>query len=164
MATAALSPASGEAAPQKQLTVYSVATGVQYINSADDAARGAVNNPFDPAVNKLHPKTSSSGIGPFAGDVVVYAINLYSGKSLKRHAGSGVYTCYFNYDKNAFCDAYYQFPGDDTVVAAGPIDFKKNGFTIVITGGTKKYVGARGEIRVVASGRASQRIEFQVLG
>ena len=46
------------------LTVYSVATGLQYINTADDRARGHVNNPLDSTANKLAPKSSGSGKGP----------------------------------------------------------------------------------------------------
>ncbi len=40
----------------RKLTVYSVASQVQYLNNADDEARGMTNNPFDTALNKLRPK------------------------------------------------------------------------------------------------------------
>ena len=131
--------------------MYSVATGLQYINSADDSARGHVNNPFDSATNKLAPKSSGGGDGPFAGDIAVYSVDLYSDSTLKRHAGSGVYTCYFNYDQHALCQAYYKPSAGGTLVASGPIDFKTSGFTIVITGGTKKYLGVRGEVKVATA-------------
>ncbi len=42
--------------PEHSMTIYSVATNVQYLNNADDEARGSTNNPFDPATNKLKPK------------------------------------------------------------------------------------------------------------
>ena len=51
-------------ATKRVVTVYSVATGLQYINSADDSARGHVNNPLGSADNKLAPKRSGSGDGP----------------------------------------------------------------------------------------------------
>jgi hypothetical protein len=146
------------------LTVYSVATGLQYINTADDRARGHVNNPFDGSTNKLAPKSSAGGDGPFAGDVAVYSVNLYSSLTLKQHAGSGVYTCYFNYDQLALCQAYYKLKGGSTLVASGPIDFKTSGFTIVITGGTNTYLGVRGEVNVaVAKVKKAQRVDFELI-
>ena len=159
-------PASSSSAATSGLSsviVYSVPIGVQFINSADDAVRGKINNPFGAAVNKLAPPLASSGNGPDAGDVAVYGVNLYAGKTLQRRAGSGVYTCYFNYSRTAFCEAYYELAGASTLVASGPIDFSSSGFTIVITGGTKKYLGARGEVRVVAAPRNAQRIDFRLL-
>ena len=156
--------AGAGAAGHRVLTVYSVATGLQYINTEDDRARGKVNNPLDSAANKLWPRSSGSGSGPFAGDVAVYAVKLYSNPTLKRPAGSGVYTCYFNYDRHALCRAYYKFTAGGTLVASGPIDFKSSGFTIVVTGGTTKYLGVRGEANVAAAPRHAQRIDFKLIG
>jgi hypothetical protein len=152
------------AAGNRVLTVYSVATGLQYINTEDDRARGKVNNPLDAAANKLWPKSSGSRSGPFAGDVAVYAVKLYSNPTLKRPAGTGVYTCYFNYDRHAFCRAYYKLAAGGTLVASGPVDFNASGFTIVVTGGTSTYLGVRGEAKVAAAPRKAQRIDFRLLG
>jgi hypothetical protein len=58
------------------LTVYSVASGLQYINTADDRARGHVNNPLDSTTNKLAPRSSGRGDGSYAGDIAVYSVNL----------------------------------------------------------------------------------------
>jgi hypothetical protein len=147
------------------LTVYSVATGLQYINSADDSARGRINNPFNGPTNKLAPKNSGGGDGPVAGDIAVYSVDLYVDSALKRHAGSGVYTCYFNYDQHALCQAYYKPSAGSSLVAAGPVDFSKSGFTIVITGGTNKYLGARGEVNVgVSMKKNTQRVDFELIG
>jgi hypothetical protein len=149
------------------LTVYSVATGLQYINTADDRARGKANHPLDPAATKLWPKSSGSGRGPFAGDVAIYSVKLYSNRTLKRPAGSGVYTCYFNYDRHALCRAYYKLKGGGTLVASGPIDFNASRFTIVVTGGTTKYLGVRGEAKVARAVRAprnAQKIDFRLIG
>ena len=93
------------------LTVYSVATGLQYINSADDSVRGHVNNPLNSTQNRLAPKGTSSGKGPFAGDIALYALKLYSSPTLKRPVGSAVYTCYFNYDRHALCHGVLQAHG-----------------------------------------------------
>ena len=147
----------------RTLTLYSVATGLQYINSADDSVRGKVNNPLDSNQNRLAPKKPGSQNGPNAGDIALYALKLFSDPTLKRSAGSAVYTCYFNYDEHALCQAYYQLKSGSTLVASGPIDFKKSGFTIVVTGGTKKYLGVRGEAKVAAVKRNAQRIDFELL-
>jgi len=155
---------AGGATGHRVLTVYSVATGLQYINTADDRARGHVNNPLDSAANKLAPKSSGGRNGPFAGDVALYALKLYSNPTLKRPAGSAVYTCYFNYDRHALCQAYYKLMAGSTLVASGPVDFNASGFTIVVTGGTKKYLGARGEAKVAAGPRNAQRIDFELIG
>ena len=68
VAGAGTTTGSREAAT-RVVTMYSVATGLQYINSADDSARGKVNNPLDSVTNKLVPKDSGGGDGPSAGDI-----------------------------------------------------------------------------------------------
>ena len=159
----ALASASGAGSTgHRVVTVYSVATGLQYINTADDRARGQSNNPLDSTANKLAPKSSGKQ-GPFAGDVALYALKLYSDPSLKKGAGSAVYTCFFNYDRHALCQAYYKLKAGTTLVASGPIDFKTSGFTIVLTGGTKKYLGVRGEVKVSTAPRGAQRVDFEFI-
>jgi hypothetical protein len=155
--------ASAGATAHRALTVYSVATGLQYINSADDSVRGKVNNPLNSNQNKLAPKNASTQNGPNAGDIALYALKLYSEPTLKQPAGSAVYTCYFNYDEHALCQAYYKLKAGNTIVASGPIDFKKSGFTIVVTGGTKSYLGVRGEAKVVPAAHNAQRIDFELI-
>jgi hypothetical protein len=163
---------AGDGARAKRVvTVYSVATGLQYINAADDSARGKVNNPLDSVARKLHPKGSTSGDGPAAGDIAVYSVDLYGDATLKRRTGTGVYTCYFNYNQHALCRAYYKHGSAGTLVASGPVDFNASGFTIVLTGGTKTYLGARGEV-IVASAKnrseaarkkGAQKVDFELL-
>jgi hypothetical protein len=163
-----VSPAgSGLAAgPGRSLAIYSSATAVQYLNNADDEARGLTNNPFSSGVNKLRPKLEWKGNGPFAGDVVIYSFNLFNDRSLKKKAGSATYTCYFNYKKMAFCNTYYSLKsGASTIVASGPIDFNTTGFSLPITGGTSRYVAARGELKETSVKTANaQRLEFRLLG
>jgi hypothetical protein len=164
VASAGASPA-GRASAQRVLTLYSVATGLQYINSADDSARGKVNNPLGNSANALEPRgAGGNGDGPFAGDIAIYSVNLFSDSTLKQHAGTGVYTCYFNYDQHALCQAYYQPKAGGTLVASGPVDFKTSGFTIVITGGTNTFLGARGEVNVGPSMKKNtQRVDFELI-
>jgi hypothetical protein len=151
------------ATANRTVTVYSVATGVQFINTEDDRVRGRANNPLDPAAQKLHPGTTTKGRGPFAGDVAIYALTLYNDPSLKRTAGSGVYTCFFNYDQHAFCKAYFKLKGRGTLVASGPIDFKASKFAIVVTGGTNTYLGVRGELKA-AAGQSHSKVDFRLIG
>ena len=152
------------AAGMRTVTVYSVATGLQYINTEDDRERGRTNNPLDNAANKLWPKSSEGGNGPFAGDVAVYAVKLFREPGRKRAAVTGVYTCYFNYDQHALCKAYYKITGGGTLLASGPIDFSSSGFKIVVTGGTQRYIGVRGELDVAPSPNNAQRLDFELIG
>lgn len=152
------------AAADRRLTIYSVATGLQYINTADDRARGKVNNPLDSTASKLAPKSSNSPNGPFAGDIAVYALKLYRDPAVKQPVGTAVYTCFFNYDRHALCQAYYRFKAGGTIVASGPVNFKISRFTIVVSGGTSKYLGAHGQASAVAARGNAQRIDFELLG
>lgn len=146
------------------LVVYSAVTAVQYINNADDEARGMVNNPFSVEANDLRPKLTWKGDGPFAGDVTVYNFNLYTGASLKRNAGSASFTCYYNYNEHAFCEAYYEFNGSTgTVLASGPVNFNDTGFTLIVTGGTDKEIAARGEVEETAAAKHAQRVSFMFI-
>jgi hypothetical protein len=146
----------------RALTLYSVATGVQFINTADDRARGVNNNPFDSETSRLRPAVDDRGTGPFPGDVAVYTFDLYANGGLRRSAGTASYTCYFNYGKHALCRAYYELKGG-TVVASGPVDFNATGFKLVLTGGTKKYLATRGQVTAVPAARNSQRLKLRLL-
>src|SRR6185437_887685 len=159
---------SGRAAASRgalphNLTIFTVASDVQFINTADDRARGALNNPFDAATNKLRPKTSGGGDGPFPGDIVVFNFDLYGKLPVKKKVGSASYTCYFNYTRHALCQAYYQLRGG-TLTASGPVDFNATSFKLVLTGGTNGYLSARGQVTSVKSLDNAQRVDFRLLG
>jgi hypothetical protein len=152
--------ASGE----HTLTIYTVATAVQYVNNADDEARGMTNNPFDVAMNKLRPQLTWKGDGPFAGDVTVYSFNMFATRSLKGSTGTASFTCYYSYNQQAFCQAYYELEGGrGTLLASGPVNFERTGFTLVVTGGTGTYLGARGEVTESATAKNAQRLDFTLL-
>ena len=127
------------------------------------SARGHVNNPLDSTANKLAPKSSGRN-GPFAGDIAVYALKLFSNSALTRPAGSAVYTCYFNYDRHALCQAYYKLKAGGTLVASGPVDFKVSTFTIVVSGGTKKYSAPEARPTPSPPQRNAQKIDFELIG
>jgi len=144
------------------LTIYTLASGAAFINTADDRARGAKNNPFDAATNKLKPEVKENGDGPFAGDVAVFNFDVFTSPALKKTFGTASYTCFFNYVRRALCQAYYKLR-NGTVTAAGPVDFNKTGFRLVITGGTEKYLAARGQVTSVQAKSNAQRVDFQFL-
>jgi len=151
-------------AANRTLTIYSYATGVQYLNNIDDRIRGLGNNPFSKELNKLQTK-SVTGSGPFPGDVAVYSFDLYAGPSLKKSAGSAFYTCYYNYAQHALCQASYVLSGRaGTLVASGPVNFNDTHFKLIVTGGTKKYLGASGELSAAPAARNAQRLDFLLLG
>jgi hypothetical protein len=168
-ALAALSLAASGVAPaapsaKRTLVVYSVATGVQFLNQADDRQRGLINNPFNSKTNKLQSKANATGQGPFPGDVTVYSFDLYTSAARKKRAGTAQYTCYYNFAEHALCKVSYELSGDrGTIVASGPVNFNVTGFTLVVTGGTNKYIGASGQVAAVAAAKNSQRLEFDLV-
>jgi hypothetical protein len=144
------------------LTIFTLASGAAFINTADDRARGVKNNPFDAKTNKLRPNVNETGDGPFAGDVAVFNFDLFTSQALKKSVGTASYTCFFNYVRRALCQAYYKLR-TGTLTAAGPVDFNKTGFRLVITGGTDKYLAARGQVTSVQAKSNAQRVDFQLL-
>ncbi len=163
-AGAAFSSAAG-APKQHDRVIYTVASDVQFLNNADDLVRGTTNNPFSPATNKLRPSSSLVKQGQtLPGDVALFSFDLYQNAALTKSAGSATYTCYFNYGEHALCQAYFAFNGSgDTLVAAGPVNFKEKGFDMVVTGGTNNYFAARGELTAVPALKKAQRVHFVLL-
>ena len=155
--------AASRGALPTDLTIFTVASDVQFINTADDRARGAINNPFDAATNKLRPKTSGGGDGPFPGDIVVFNFDLYGKLPVKKKIGSASYTCYFNYTRQRALPGVLRACRWDAA-AAGPVDFNATSFRLVVTGGTKTYLAARGQVTSNKSQDNSQRVDFRLLG
>ena len=163
LCAAAVTSGSAQAATgRKTLTIYSVATLAQFINHQDDRIRALGNNPFKGDTSKL-VVAKQTGTGPFAGDDTLYSFNLYSSANLKTQTGTAVYTCHYNFDKHALCTAYYLMHGS-TLLASGPVDFKGTSFTLALTGGTKNYVGANGEVAMSPLPKNVQRLDFILLG
>lgn len=150
--------ASVAAQTAKGARFYTVATGVQYINTADDRARGAANNPFDPGTNRLAPHVKDVGNGPFPGDVAVYAFYLRPSATSHQNMGTAAITCYFNYARRALCQAYYKVKGKGTLTASGPVDFQGTGFSLIVTGGTDDYLAAQGTLKATAAPKGTQHV------
>lgn len=153
--------ASASAVPQR-FTLYAVSQKEQFVNNADDRARGQGKNPFGNYFNGFTPVSSSEKtLGPFPGDEGMYAFTVYSTPDLKTVAGSGVFICQYNFDKNGFCDAAYQLK-DGTLVGKGAFNFSASSFNLAVIGGTYGYRGARGDLSVSVLPSRTQRLAFTV--
>jgi hypothetical protein len=159
VATAA-TPAKSATSAQRSFVLYSVTKEEQFLDHADDRARGKGNNPFG-NFKESKAVVKESGNGPFPGDNAVFAFGLYASTDLKETVGSGTFTCTYNFDKHAFCDVSYQLSGG-VLLGAGAFDFNAGSFAVVITGGTGKYARASGEISATPSGAHAQRLAFVV--
>lgn len=146
--------AASRAAP---LTLYSIATGEQYVDNADDRARGKGNNPFGNF--KDTSATIKQGAPPYPGDEALFSFGVYASGSLKKPVGSAVFTCVYNFARNAICDAAYRL-GGGIVFGTGAFNYDADGFVIAITGGTGKYVGITGDVDVTPGPHHSQRLVF----
>jgi hypothetical protein len=143
---------------QQKFTIYSVATQEQFMNMSDDRARGKGNTPFGNFKDTSTP-TKESGVGPFPGDIALFGFALFTNSDLKTSAGSGVFTCQYNFNQNAFCDVSYQLSGG-TLICAGAFNFNAKTFTLSIKGGTGKYVGMKGNIAALPAVNHAQRLNF----
>ena len=76
VATAA-SPAKAAARAQRSFVLYSVTKEEQFLDHADDRARGKGNNPFG-NFKESKAVVKEPGNGPFPGDNAVFAFGLYS--------------------------------------------------------------------------------------
>jgi hypothetical protein len=155
--------AKAAATGQRSFVLYSVTKTEQFLDHSDDRARGKGNNPFG-NFKESKAVTKEAGNGPFPGDNAVFAFGLYSASNLKTSIGSAIFTCTYNFNKHAFCDASYDLNGG-VLLGAGAFDFNAGSFSVVITGGTGKYDSATGEISATTpSAKHAQRLVFVVGG
>ncbi len=157
----AVRPAEASQRPEK-LILYSVAEQEQFINNADDRTRGGGNNPF--GNNKdVTPTSNKATNGPFPGDEAIFSFNLYTSSNLRTRAGSAIFTCQYNYDKNAFCDAAFHLNNGGTLVGAGAFNFNAAEFTFAVTGSYGTYADKTGTLEETPSAHHAERLVF-VLG
>jgi hypothetical protein len=155
---------TARAASQARLTIFAVPTSVQFMNHADDRLRGMSTNPFDVATSLV---IVSGGVekkgGPFPGDDVLYSFRLYSSPKQQKRLGSAIFTCYYNFSKQAICNSYFELDGG-LIVASGSVAFNSTRFTLSITGGTQSYLGALGQVTSRPSAENAERFDLQVEG
>jgi hypothetical protein len=139
----------------RTLTLYGVSSNKEFVNNADDRARGEGNNPFGNYSGASAPQPPSEKLfGPFAGDEGEYAFKLYTSSNIKSYAGSAIFVCQYNFNANAFCDAAFQLQGG-ALVGKGTSNFNVTTFSLAILGGTFKYRGMKGHVTVSALGRGT---------
>jgi hypothetical protein len=157
--------ASGASSASHGLRVYAVPSTVQFMNHADDRLRGMATNPFkfkSEAVI-LNDNGKEKGQGPFPGDDILYTFKLFADGKLSKPSGTALFTCYYAFAKRATCDAYFDV-GAGLLLASGQVRFGQTHFTLGITGGTRAYFGALGQVESVAAAKNAQRFDFQVNG
>jgi hypothetical protein len=157
--------AAPAAVPRPQLTVYAVATSAQFMNHADDRLRGMSTNPFNVKTQALVIATNGKekGNGPFPGDDILYSFKLYGDPKLATRAGSAMFTCYYTFVKRATCDSYFELNGS-VLLASGQVKFNGTRFTMSVTGGTGKYLGALGEVRATPKSLRAERLQISLVG
>lgn len=153
------SSAAAAKSPQK-FTLYSVTQLEQFLDHSDDRTRGKGNNPFG---NFKDSKTTTkeAGNGPFPGDNAVFRFGLYTNPDRKTSVGTAIFTCTYNFNKHAFCDASYDLDGG-TLLGAGAFNFNAGTFAVAITGGTGKYASATGDISATPAVKHAQKLDFEV--
>ncbi len=143
-----------------RFTLYSVAEQEQFVNHQDDRIRGAGKNPFG-NFRDIAPSTQAAA-GPFPGDAALFSFNLYADSKLDKRVGTAVFTCMYNFAKNAFCDATFQLTSGATLIAAGAFNFNTSAFNLAVTGGTGTYTGASGMLDESPTTNNAQRLDFNL--
>ena len=158
-------PASGASPASQKLRVYAVPATVQFMNHADDRLRGMSTNPFKlkAEVVILGQGGKEKGNGPFPGDDVLYGFKLFSDAQHSKPSGTALFTCYYEFVKRATCDAYFDL-AKGLLLASGQVRFGGTRFTLGVTGGTRAYFGALGQVASVPAARNSQRFDLHVTG
>ena len=166
LATALVVPAaSGSSQATRKLTVYAVPTTVQFMNHADDRLRGMSTNPFklksDAVIIGANGK--EKGYGPFPGDDILYGFKIFGDAKRTKAIGTAMFTCYFQFQKRATCDSYFDLAGG-ILLASGQVPFGASHFAMGVTGGTNTYFGALGQVDSAAASGNAQRFVLRMTG
>jgi hypothetical protein len=163
-ATVAVPVAQATTHARRSFVFYAKATHAQFINHADDRARGNITNPFDADTPPTPPNANSAKKGARAGDNALFTLKLYSDRKLTRLVGTAAYNCTFNFGQQAICEDQFLL-GDGTMIAMGPADLTTGDLILPVTGGTRRYAGAHGQLTSTAAGakKTTQIIRFQLV-
>jgi hypothetical protein len=74
-----------------------------------------------------------------------------------------MFTCYYGFAKRATCESYFDL-ARGLVLASGQVPFRASHFTLGVTGGTRAYFGALGQLDSVPAAGNAQRFDFKVTG
>ena len=166
LATAApVAAAWGSTRATQKLTVYAVPSTVQFMNHADDRLRGMSANPFKIKAQAVifNDNGNEKKGGPFPGDDILYAFKLFSDAARTQPTGTAMFTCYYGFNKRATCDSYFDLD-KGLVLASGQVPFGQTRFTLGVTGGTKTYLGALGQLKAAPAAKNAQRFDLHVTG
>ena len=164
-AATAVTAASGASRASQKLTVYAVPATVQFMNHADDRLRGMSTNPFNLKADAviIDAKGKEKGNGPFPGDDVLYAFKLFADAKRTKPIGTAMFTCYYGFAKRATCDSYFDL-ARGILLASGQVPFGAAHFNLGVTGGTRAYFGALGQLGSVPAAGNAQRFDLKVTG
>jgi hypothetical protein len=163
-ATVAVPVAQATTQARRSFVLYAKPTRAQFINHADDRARGNFTNPFGDLLPT--PKNANSGKpGARAGDNALFTLKLYSDAKLKRLVGTAAYSCTVNFGGQAICDGQFEFDAGGSMIAMGPADLKSGDFVLPVTGGTGRYARAHGQLTSTSAGKktSTQVIRFELV-
>jgi len=148
--------AGSTAAAATRMTLYSVATAEQFMNTQDDRQRGVGSNPFG-NYKDITPTTKPKTNRPYPGDYTLLSFDIFGNDQLKKRVGKATYTCQFAFEQRAICKAVYEL-GAGTINGVGVVDFTTPRFALIVTGGSGKYFGRRGDVssRPAVGGKAQQ--------
>lgn len=156
-----LAPHASAASANRNLSLYAVTTQVHYVNYSDGITRAKYRNPFNIDSKKFTPTTGKGVASP--GNSVFFAFALYSDPNRKHSLGTAIYTCTFNFNNNATCQAEYDLK-KGILFAAGPVDFKSTRTLLAVTGGTGDYLGAAGQVVSLGptNAKSTNHLEFDL--
>lgn len=157
--------ASGASRASQKLTVYAVPATVQFMNHADDRLRGMSTNPFNLKAEAviIGANGKEKGNGPFPGDDILYAFKLFADAKRAKPIGTAMFTCYYGFEKRATCESYFDL-ARGLVLASGQVPFGASHFTLGVTGGTRAYFGALGQLDSQPAAGNAQRFDLKVTG
>lgn len=163
LAAALALPAASSAS--QRLTVFAVPATVQFMNHADDRLRGMSTNPFKLKADAviLNANGKEKGNGPFPGDDILYGFKLFADAMRTKPIGTALFTCYYQFAKRATCDSYFDFT-KGLLLASGQVPFGASHFALGVTGGTRAYLGALGQVDSVPAPGNAQRFDLKVTG
>ncbi len=139
------------ASPRQSFVVYAKPKRAQFVNHADDRARGDKLKSFNAEALPTPPSANSGKKGTRAGDSALLTLTLYSDPQLRRAIGTATYSCTFNFAQEAICDGHFDV-GGGTIIALGPARLDGSDITLAVTGGTGRYSGAHGQVTSTTSG------------
>jgi hypothetical protein len=155
-------PVAPAKAQGRSVVFYAKPSQAQFINHADDRARGNKVNPFNADLVPPPPKANSGKKGARAGDNGLFSLKLYSDSALKRQIGTAIYSCTFNFAQNAICEADFELK-NGSMIAMGPAKLDGRPIVLAVTGGTGHYAGAHGQVTSSALGsKSTQIVRFQL--